>query len=195
MLESAIASPQSDDRDMQRNHSAAEEFMRQRLEQAPSAHVATPTTTAASEASMDYLPKIPEWLNHARAQEIPPGVPALPKSNVPQGQRPPESTMFMPRPWPRTAFGPEQLISTHYQLERAVPGALGVSDPHIHNPAIATTSTYGSIPMQYDRARGGSRITRAPFQPDYNHYERAAGKRLPFPEINTLSRNDNTPLM
>lgn len=193
MLESAIAAPYNDDRDTQHNLSAAEQYIRRRREHSLGDHVAVTASATANEASLTYIPRIPEWLNHARAQEIPPGVPALPRSNIPQGQPPTESTVPAPQLDPGTVFRPGQPILARHQFERAVPSALGTLNPPAHDPAMS--NTFGSMPVHFERARGGGRSTIVPFQPDYDHYERAAGKRLPFPDISSLLRNENMPLL
>lgn len=193
MLESAIAAPHNDDRDTQHNLSAAEQYIRQRREHSLGDHVAVTTSATANQASLTYIPRIPEWLNHARAQEIPPGVPALPRSNIPQGQLWTLSAVPAPQLDPSTVFRPGQPIFARHQLERAVHSALGTLNPPAHDPAMS--NTFGSMPVHYEHARGGGRGTVVPFPPDYDHYERAAGKRLPFPDINNLLRNENTSLL
>lgn len=201
MLENATSEPHNnDDRDMQRNLSAAEQFMRRRKEQNQSDHTSASTATTASEARVGYMPIIPEWLNHARAQEIPPGVPALPRSNFPLDPDLPTSTLPIsqldPSPGPPIAR-PGQLYfmdHAHTQYATAIPSTVGNFNtiPVLHNTSM--NNTYGSTSMQYARARGGGRKIRVSFQPDYDHYERAAGKRLPFPDISNLLRNESMPL-
>lgn len=195
MLESASAASHNDDRDTQRNRSAAEQYMRQRKEQNLGDRVVAPPTATASDTSLNYTPRIPEWLNHARAQEIPPGVPALPRGNIYQAPCPTVSTMPAPQLAPGLASRSAQLMPTTNPLhfEGAVPSALGLFNPPAHNPAM--NNNFGTTSMYYARAKGGSRGTRIPFQPDYDHYERAAGKRLPFPDISNLLRNENVPLI
>lgn len=194
MLGSAIAAPHNDERgDVQRNLSAAEQFMRERKEQNLGDHAVTSTAATTSEASVNNPPRIPEWLNHARAQEIPPGVPALPQGNVPQVPCRMTSTVAVPQLDLRPAVRPGHRVLTHYQIGNGAPGALGIFNPHVQNPATRN-NTYLSMTMQHDRA-GGGRSTSDLFQPDYDHYERAAGKRLPFPDINNLVRNERLSLM
>lgn len=189
MLESASAASHNEDRDTQRNRSAADQYMRQRKEQNLSDYIAPPAATA-SEASLNYIPRIPEWLNHARAQEIPPGVPALPRGNISQALCPTVSTMPVPQLTPGLAStsAPSMTTSNYRQLEGTVPSALGIFNPPSYQ-------AYGTVSMYYARAKGGSLGTRIPIQPDYDHYERAAGKRLPFPDFSSMLRNENPPLM
>lgn len=191
MLENANAASQSDGRDKPSNLSPAEQYIRQRKEHSVGSHAVVSTAKTASERSLNYTPRIPEWLNHARAQEIPPGVPALPLSNIPQGPSYISSTLPEPQLDLGPQFSSENSIGTSFQFEHSAPAL------HMFNPTVQSVpmrSSFGSIPVHYERARGGGRSVKIPFHPDYGHYERAAGKRLPFPDISNLLRNENMPL-
>lgn len=177
ILESANMSPHHDQRSKQRNMSASEHLMSQKMEQNPDDSIMVPTDTTAREEPTDTLPDVPKWLNYARTHEIPSGVPILPQGNT-QGSYPSTPSFITP---PSEAG--QHMVNSRID-ENAGNGALGVYSPPVLNPAP------GNLSVGYGRAIPGGigPITTFQHPTDYDHYERAGGKRLPFPNISTLLR-------
>lgn len=158
-LEQALDPP---GQDQCSNRSAPLAFSRQQVQTANGVPIPSENMSSTQER-----PDIPDCLYQARGQQ-----PSIQQSYIPS------------QPLPTPHLGPQFSGNNSSASGSALPGVVGGTYRPTYNP-----------PLIYDRARGNETAALAPVLPDpsptsapipeefayYQYYQRAGGKRLPFP--------------